>query len=180
MELEGWIMTENLTEEYISTTSAVIITTKLSQTGCMLHSPSFEFDNIMQITIEHLLGWDQSKNQNKPNHGIFGNLDGYIYAIEEQGQKTLHAHVLLWIQEWNDLYKQISSDEFRNQAKEELKQYANKVMSSTIIGNKNHVKDMCVNSDCRKDQASNIEKVSLQDVRCLRFKKANQVLVANP
>jgi hypothetical protein len=132
---------------------------------------AFEFDNIMQITIEHLLGWDQSKKENKPNHGIFGNLNGYRYAVEEQGRKMLHAHMLLWIQEWNDLYKRISSDEFCNQAKEELKQYANKVMSSTIIGNKNRVKDLCVNSDCRRDQASNVEKASLQDVRCLRFKK---------
>jgi hypothetical protein len=59
---------------------------------------AFEFDsNIIQITIEHLLGWDQSKNQNKPNHGIFGKLDGYSsYAVEEQGRKTLHAHMFLF------------------------------------------------------------------------------------
>jgi hypothetical protein len=79
--------------------------------------------------------------------------------------------MLLWIQEWNDLYKRIISGEFRAQVKEELKQYANKVMSSTIIGNKSRAREICVNSECKKDQASNIEKVSLQDIRYHRLKK---------
>jgi hypothetical protein len=44
-------------------------------------------------------------------------------------------------------------------------------MSTSIVGNKSHVKDICVNSDCKKEDSMLIDKASLQDIRCLRFKK---------
>ncbi|HSN67496.1 MAG TPA: hypothetical protein VLS94_12715, partial [Fusibacter sp.] len=50
-----------------------------------------------------LLGWNRAKNENKPDEGLFGDLDAWSYAVEEQGRKTLHAHFLLWVRRWKEL-----------------------------------------------------------------------------
>ena len=53
---------------------------------------ALDFEHIIEITIEHFLGWNKKKGVNISNKGLFGDLDGYTYAVEEQGRKTLHAH----------------------------------------------------------------------------------------
>ena len=56
---------------------------------------SLYFDGVMQIVVEILLGWN-SKEQRGTEDGIFGELDAWGMAVEEQARKTLHAHLLLW------------------------------------------------------------------------------------
>ncbi|KAG7374099.1 hypothetical protein IV203_013194 [Nitzschia inconspicua] len=37
---------------------------------------AIDFENVIGITVEHILGWDLNKNINKPGYGFFGDLDG--------------------------------------------------------------------------------------------------------
>lgn len=49
------------------------------------------FDFMVQMFIKHILGVDN-------NHpGLYGLTDGYYGTVEQQGQLTLHLHMLLWI-----------------------------------------------------------------------------------
>lgn len=74
---------------------------------CALH-----FEVILQIIIEDILGWD-TKNQeyNKASvHTLFGKIDGYAISIEEQGRKTLHAHILVWVSDHNTKNNNLHSE----------------------------------------------------------------------
>jgi hypothetical protein len=64
---------------------------------------AFDFENILAITIEHLIGWDRKKQHNIKGKGIFGDIVAWTCAIEEQGRNTLHAHFLLWIENWDEI-----------------------------------------------------------------------------
>ena len=46
---------------------------------------AIDFQNIIEITIRHLLGWNQDKRENISDVGLFGDLDAFSYCVEEQG-----------------------------------------------------------------------------------------------
>ena len=64
---------------------------------------AFNFDQIMELLVHHILGWNQSAQQPRLGGGAFGVLDTWSHSIEEQGRKTLHGHYILWVQEWSPL-----------------------------------------------------------------------------
>ena len=45
--------------------------------------------------------------------GVFGELDAYAAAVEEQGRKTLHAHIIVCTDGWNDVLHMLQSEEKR-------------------------------------------------------------------
>jgi len=72
---------------------------------------SLEFQNIMDIVIEPLFNWD-TKNQEAKGPGIFGTVVAFAPADEEQGRKTLHRHIQIWVKEIDqklrkDLFRRI-------------------------------------------------------------------------
>ena len=54
-----------------------------------------EYQSIVDITINVLLGWDARKQ--KGTSGIVGELKAWAVAHEEQGRKTLHGHFRFWV-----------------------------------------------------------------------------------
>ncbi|KAG7352449.1 hypothetical protein IV203_008497 [Nitzschia inconspicua] len=64
---------------------------------------AIDFENVIGIVVEEILGWDRKNNCNKVGYGLFGDLDAWSFAVEEQGRKTLHAHFLLWVKGYNEL-----------------------------------------------------------------------------
>ena len=70
---------------------------------------AIDFERMLDIIIEDLIGWDTSTRENKKNFGLFGDIDAWTYAVEEQGRKTLHAHFLLWVTGYNDMIKELNS-----------------------------------------------------------------------
>ena len=53
---------------------------------------AFDFEEKLDIVLEHLLGWDLDLEQSKDGGGAFGGLEAWFGAVEEQGRKTLHIH----------------------------------------------------------------------------------------
>eukprot|EP00536_Pseudo-nitzschia_multiseries_P012282 jgi/Psemu1/31577/gm1.31577_g len=49
---------------------------------------ALEFENVLKIVIEHLLGWNKSgKNKgNVKDVALFGDLDAYLVVVEQQGR----------------------------------------------------------------------------------------------
>jgi hypothetical protein len=62
-----------------------------------------EYETIMELVIKHLVGWDDELGSSNGEGGIFGKPEAYAVATEEQGRKTLHMHILVWIKNWNAL-----------------------------------------------------------------------------
>jgi hypothetical protein len=61
-----------------------------------------EYESIMQIIMESLIGWD-FKKQKQTSTGIFGEVLGWSDTTEEQARYTLHSHVLLFIANFDAL-----------------------------------------------------------------------------
>jgi hypothetical protein len=51
--------------------------------------------------------------------GLFGRIDPFSCSIEEQGQSTLHAHILIWVSKINKIRDQLHhpTQAIRSQAK---------------------------------------------------------------
>jgi len=123
---------------------------------------SFDFENIIHITINDLLGWDTTKKINKPNTGIFGELDGYCYAVEEQGRKTLHAHFLIWLKGWTNVLDGLGDVSQRDNYAEALKTYSYSIQSNILH------KGREIFCDCGNSLMTNSRKCTDQDIRNLR------------
>ena len=124
----------------------------------------------IDILINKLIGWDIKQQKGYP--GIFGTPIAYGLPIEEQGRKTLHAHILIWIKDLSTVRNLLFSDDddIRDKAKNEIIRYVDKVMCSSY-GSLNislDTNDMEVN-EC--GQANDIlTSVSNQKLRNMRHK----------
>ena len=64
---------------------------------------AYFFEIVLDIIIRDVLKWNKTKNVpigSTPS--IFGNINAISVSIEEQGRRTLHAHLLLWVHELNE------------------------------------------------------------------------------
>ena len=84
----------------------------------------------MQIALECLFGWDPVRQKGK--RGIFGKMEAYCRADEEQGRLTLHAHWLVWIKNFGHLRRLMFAEDAqtRTLARASYIAYINKVMSA--------------------------------------------------
>jgi hypothetical protein len=97
---------------------------------------AFDFAAILDIVIADILGWDEDAGIAFPDGGAFGKINAFSGAVEEQGRKTLHAHMLLYIKELSVLLEalQKSNPQSPNhtQLKRELTAYIDNVMSTKL------------------------------------------------
>ena len=56
---------------------------------------AMEYENIVQIVIRVIIGWNQSEQ--KGYKGAFGIPLAYGDSCEEQARYTLHSHISVWI-----------------------------------------------------------------------------------
>ena len=126
---------------------------------------SHDFENIVNITIEDLIGWDTEQRINIPNKGLFGDVDSWFMAVEEQGRKTLHLHCLIWVKGWNRTLKGLHSKckTTRDKWETGMLNYSKQIMTATFLSDEN------IKCKCGEDLKSFI-KCSDQDLRNLRFK----------
>ena len=89
---------------------------------------------------------------------MFGNLKGWCHCVEEQGRKTLHAHFLLWLENWTDLLDGLGDPSKRDHFVTILKDYAAKIISTKLHNSKDII-CACTNP---------MTKCSDQDFRNLR------------
>ena len=61
-----------------------------------LHLPglsAMNFEVLIHIVYEEVLGWDMRRNCQSTKKGLFGECIAVCMALEEQGRKTLHGHI---------------------------------------------------------------------------------------
>lgn len=94
---------------------------------------SLEYQSLMNIVVECLFQWDV-KEQRSKGKGIFGTTVAFAPADEEQGRKTLHQHVQLWVKEIDSTFRRSLFDENetkRKSTRKKLQAYIDKVMTAT-------------------------------------------------
>jgi hypothetical protein len=93
---------------------------------------AWEFNSLRDIVMECLIGWDCKKGKQVRN-GIFGEILAWCETTEEQGRFTLHAHILLFIKNFDRLVTLLWSEneDLKKQAKEELLRYFQSIMCSS-------------------------------------------------
>ena len=91
---------------------------------------SLEFQSAMQIALDCLFGWDTKTQSGR--RGVFGKMEAFSKADEEQGRATLHAHFLLWIENFAHLRRLLfaEDDSTRKIARASYVSYLSKVMSA--------------------------------------------------
>ena len=65
------------------------------------------FEMLLDIVMEEVIAWDRKHRCPMANKGLFGNVFALSYCVEEQGRKTLHTHISIWIEGYNAVKKQL-------------------------------------------------------------------------
>ena len=68
------------------------------------------FEEVLEVIMEEAVGWDCKENRPNGKTGLFGSCFACTYVVEEQGRKSLHAHIMLWIRELKTLFKRLDSN----------------------------------------------------------------------
>ena len=87
----------------------------------------------MNIVIESLFQWD-IKNQKSKGPGIFGTTVAFAPADEEQGRKTLHKHIQLWVKEFDQTLRTelfANNSDIRIKARNRFQGYVDKIMCAS-------------------------------------------------
>ena len=94
---------------------------------------AYVFELIMDIIIEDIVGWNQEKK------GIFGECQAYSKTVEEQARKTLHAHIAIWIEEFNRARENLFSPQkmVSNMANSYICKKADLVCGTSFFGIRN-------------------------------------------
>ena len=121
---------------------------------------ALNFETLLDLVISKLVG------DNDLRMGIFGKLAAYGVAVEEQGRKTLHAHILVYILGWNELLLRLHSQDHlvRQQAEKELIKFIDSVMSTELVP---HSPEDILCFECKQDTLKFVEP---QDLRFLRHR----------
>lgn len=96
------------------------------------------FDRVLDIVIQDVVGWDDINNCASLNGGLFGQSIAYIAAVEEQGRRTLHAHILIWTKEWTNLMSEVELKDIVKSriGKKEAQNVVDGITSTALMNNK--------------------------------------------
>jgi ATP-dependent DNA helicase PIF1 len=65
---------------------------------------------VIDLVLEEVIGWDVEKDEPRENfEGMLGPVEAFIISVEEQGRKTLHAHIQVWVKKMTELRDKLHS-----------------------------------------------------------------------
>ena len=124
----------NMTDEEIAEECTLRKTIRIKFPGiCALF-----FERALDIVIKEVIGWDDNLNGPRESPGAFGTPLAYIAAVEEQGRGTLHAHIIIWIKDMNEITELLHSPD-RNivrHAKRKISDFADSCISTEFLAKK--------------------------------------------
>lgn len=133
---------------------------------------AMEFEHIMLIIIEDLIGWDLKKKRANGRNGVFGKVLAVSEGCEEQGRKTLHSHLQIWIEGFNDIRRNLFHEnlDVRMAAHATLINFLKHIMSSSYFEEAVNEQDITSNisCDCMPGAPISLSTVSLQNIRDMR------------
>lgn len=136
------------------------------------------FDYIIEIISKDIIGWDFNKGESMEGGGIFGVCNAAIIAIEEQGRKSLHMHILVWVEHIQQLMINLSHEKPNNQERNEARliNLVDQHSSCTLMGWLTKCqKDLLFKHQCiNKKRASNkLIEAGVQELRNMRHRDSH-------
>ena len=133
---------------------------------------AFFFEEVLNIIIEEVLGWDISKGR-RLKTGMFGDTEAFLIAIEEQGRSTLHGHIQVWIRKFSELREQLCSESrpIKRKAEKELCDEIDTLTSCTLCSFKCKYYEIASNfphEDCKERKCTRRKKPKIVDDQNLR------------
>ena len=101
---------------------------------------AYNFECLIDVVLDKLVGDNDTKE------GVFGKLEAYGMAVEEQNRKTLHAHIVVYISDWNETLRDFHSSRKRTQksAEKKVTAFVDEVMSTELCADEHPFKcDAC-------------------------------------
>jgi len=94
------------TEDVVDMSDAELEKRNIDRVQLRIDLPGFasmNFDMMMKIVLKEVVGWDPDNDCPTDKPGFFGICEAVSMAIEEQGRKTLHAHMIVWIRGYSEI-----------------------------------------------------------------------------
>lgn len=97
---------------------------------------ALNFEILLQIVMEEVVGWDIRRNCPTDRAGLFGVCNALALAMEEQGRLTVHVHMSIWIQGFIQLRKQLffGTRQEQRDASSVIPAYSEHIMNTELIG----------------------------------------------
>ena len=138
---------------------------------------SLNFEMLLNICTEEVIGWSMRKHAGTGKAGLFGVCKALTIAFEEQGRKTVHGHMLIFIEGLRKLQKRLFFGKRREKddADDLLSKYHERVVTTSLCEQNSYVRwydtfdHACVVED--KKQRRNPVVIEAQGLRNLRHKK---------
>ena len=97
---------------------------------------SIHFEMLLNIVLTKIIGWDITKEKPTKKPGLFGECEAVSLAVEEQGRRTLHAHIIIWIKGHQNIVSNLFSNnnEEARKATKMIVETADKVSTTNFFG----------------------------------------------
>lgn len=138
---------------------------------------AFFYQTVVDIVIEEIIGWDLKSNRARTEGGLFGIPQAFTLSTEEQGRRTLHMHIQVWIEALEELrrtaFHGTPKSPTTHEAKRKLCHYLDEIAATALDSNFPKRKDSflpcfsCGKESCKKRRLLP-EIVSDQQLRNLR------------
>jgi Helitron helicase-like domain at N-terminus len=139
---------------------------------------SLNFEILFQVVMEEVVGWNMRRNCATDVPGLFGKCLAAVVAYEEQGRLTVHAHLTIWIENFDSLRYNMffgATSEKRDAARL-ISDYFERISTTELIGTgeKKVLQKAFDHSKCSvvMNKRSNPEVVDNQGLRNLRHRLA--------
>jgi len=115
------------------------------------------YQSVLQIVEEILLGWDPKTQKGSPD-GILDEIEAYSRADEEQNRKTLHGHYLIWVKGFSDIRDALFDNDAdkREAARAKFYEYINKIMCASYYKNKDWIIEHECNGETKKAKVEDV------------------------
>ena len=146
------------------------------RTGMRLEFPgvtALNFEMLLQILVEEVVGWDMRKDKRMQKPGYFGICEAFSLSIEEQGRKSLHGHMTAWIEGYKELQRMLffETGMKRTLVERTLHTYFDHVGTTELFGKIRQSLHTSFQHDCEIVNSNNrsaLRVVSDQELRGLR------------
>ena len=70
---------------------------------------AYFFECVLDTILQEVVGWDVAADEPREEGGMFGKPLAYTASVKEQGRRTLHAHIMIWIQGLKEVHQKLHS-----------------------------------------------------------------------
>ena len=93
LDVTTWEQVEQMTDKELSDKAIQKRNLRFSYPGIA----ALNFESQRDAIIKYVIGWEMKKKGSSENPGLFGKCKAFVLSVEEQGRKSLHMHILIWI-----------------------------------------------------------------------------------